>query len=273
MTKVAVLVVLYKKKLEESSTLDFLQDQTYKNFKLIIWDNSPKPIFLDEIEEFDARFPGFTYKSSPENIGLSCIYNNILSQCEGRFDILIVFDQDSSFGKNYIQNVVDAYEKNNKVAVYIPMVYSGLIYHSPKPDLPVLRRFWTASGGRMYTANFRLNSINSGNALNIESLKNINFKFNEELRFYGVDNFLFRYIYKNHGCIFVMNQKLTQSLATREISDNYELYMRYRDVIEAYKRVYFPSRFNIWKLFAILHILKMFMAKRDKQFLKLFGLL
>jgi GT2 family glycosyltransferase len=273
MTKVVVIVVVYNKNVNDSTSLDCLKDQTFNNFKLIVWDNSPKSFSLTDVEQLELTFANTVYKSTPENLGLSSIYNSVLAEYAEEFNILVVFDQDSIFEKNYIENVVEAYEINNSIAVYVPLVYSGLNYHSPKPDIPILRRFWTAAAGRVYSSNYRLNSINSGNALNIKVLKNLNFKFDEKLRFYGVDNFLFRYIYKHDASVFVMKKKLKQSLATREISNNYELYARYVDVIEAYRQVYFPCHFNLWKIFAALHIFMMFCSKREKFFLKLFRLL
>lgn len=269
MTKVAVLVVLYETVIEESYTLNCLLDQALKKFKLFIWDNSRKPISLADQQALRIKFDDISYNSTPQNIGLSVIYNDMLATCADNYDLLIIFDQDSFFEKNYLETIVHDYKKSNVYAVYVPLVFSRLKYHSPRPDMPIIRRFWKASGGRDYSSVLRLNSINSGNALNINVLRSIKFRFDENLKFYGVDNFLFRSLYKMGLGVFVSNIRLNQSLFIQDPSSNDELFSRYTQVIAAYRQVYFPQGLNLWKVFAVFHILALAISRRDRKFLSL----
>lgn len=266
MTKVAVLVVLYEIDPNDSSSLNCLGDQKYEKFKLFIWDNSRKPFPLVELKALKKKFTNISYSNTPQNLGLSVIYNKVLAECADSYDLLMIFDQDSYFAKDYIDTIVHDYQKKNSCAVYVPLVFSRLKYHSPRPDMPLIRRFWRSSGGRSYSAIARLNSINSGNALNISILRKIKFAFDEGLSFYGVDNFLFRTLYKMGLGIFVSNACLNQSLFTQDPPSNDALFKRYEQVMEAYKKVYFPQGLNLWKLFAIFHILGLAVSRRDMKF-------
>lgn len=273
MTRIAVAVVLYKTNPNESSTLNCLLDQTFQNLSIFLWDNSPQPLASFHIEDLRRKFVDLTYESTPENLGLAHIYNELLSRCTNDYDLLVVFDQDSSFDKAYIATLARDYEQNKSFPAYIPVVYSRQAYHAPRLDIPILARFWKARGGRSYSAGARLNSINSGNALNIRVLQALGFRFDENLLFYGVDNFLFRSLYQRGLGVFVSHARLDQSLATLDLPTNDDLYARYQAVIIAYKKVYFPQRFNLWKAFGALRILKLAVVKRDPQFLRLLSLL
>jgi GT2 family glycosyltransferase len=273
MTRIAVAVVLYKTDPNASSTLISLVSQTFRQFKVFLWDNSPQPLSLSDIQDLSTRFVDLTYESTPENLGLAHIYNELLTKSADDYDLLIVFDQDSSFDKEYIATLARDYEQNKTFPAYIPIVYSQQTYHAPRRDIPIVARFWKASGGRSYSAGARLNSINSGNALNIRVLQNLGFRFDENLRFYGIDNFLFRSLYRGGLGVFVSNARLDQSLATLDVSTDDDLYARYQAVIIAYKKVYFPTRFNLWKAFGALRILKIALSRRDPQYLRLLSLL
>jgi len=273
MTRIAVAVVLYKMNPNESSSLTCLLDQTFQKFNMFLWDNSPEPLSVSYIQDLSRRLFDISYESTPENVGLAYIFNKLLIRCATDHDLLVVFDQDSSFDKKYIATLVRDYEQHKSFPAYIPIVYNREAYHSPRPDIPLLRRFWKASGGRSYSPRVRLNSINSGNALNIRILQDLGFRFDESLLFYGVDNFLFRSLYKRGRGVFVSSARLNQSLATRDLSTNDDLYARYQAVIIAHKRVYFPHSFNLWKAFAALHILALAVSRRDRQFVQLLSLL
>jgi hypothetical protein len=268
MTSVVALVVLYQTSVDHSTSLQCLSEQNTKNFKLLVWDNSNVPLSPRELEKLHLKFESVVYKSTPDNLGLAAIFNAVLSEYTQYVDILITFDQDSKFANNYIQLVINTY-KINPAMLYVPLIFHGTKYHSPRPDFPGVRRFWYPQANRMLSSIWRLNSINSGNAFNVSAFRSLNFKFDEKLRFYGVDNYLFRYLYKNKIDIFVLNSVLKQSFSIFEIEDNITLYKKYNDVIDAYKQVYFPKGVNLWTFFAALHIFRLSFIKRDKVFLKL----
>jgi len=273
MTRIAVAVVLYKTNPNESSTLNCLLDQTFQDLNVFLWDNSPRPLSISDIEALRRRFVDFTYESTPDNLGLAHIYNELLDRCAADHDLLVVFDQDSSFNQEFVATLARDYERNKSFPAYIPIVFSQQAYHAPRLDVPILARFWKASGGRSYSARARLNSINSGNALNIRVLQNLGFRFDEGLLFYAVDNFLFRSLYKRGFGVFVSHARLDQSLATLDPPPNDDLYARYQSGIIATKKVYFPQRFNLWKAFVALRILKFALSRRDPRYLRLLTLL
>lgn len=271
MTRIAVAVVLYKTHPAESSTVTCLLDQALRDFRVFLWDNSPQPLSSFDVGNLRSQFADLHYESTPGNQGLARIYNELLTRCANDCDLLIVFDQDSVFNKDYLITLARDYELNDAFPAYIPIVYSRQRYHAPKSDIPFLARYCTVRGGKGYSARARLNSINSGNALNIKLLRAHGFRFDENLLFYGVDNFLFRSMYRRGLGVFVSSARLDQSLATLDPPTNDDLYARYQAVFVAYKRVYFPHGFNLWKAFGVLRILKLAVSRRDPQFLRLLG--
>ena len=270
MAKLIVCVVIFQIKPSSSETVKSLITQNFNNFHLIIHDNSDCQTSDDQRKYLALNFRNHTYRHTGCNNGLAFIYNDVLKSSVKNYDLLITFDQDTRFDNDYLDKVADCYVRCNKFFLYVPIVESQSQYHSPKPDVPLVRKFWKAKGNTEYHPKFRLNSINSGNAINIKLASNLSFKFDENLLFYGVDNYLFRYLYKNNMPLYVIDSTIIQSLSVFETPDHGALLTKYKSIMVAYKYVYFNNGFNIWKIFAILHILKLSLYKLDVRFLKLF---
>lgn len=272
--RICILVVLYCLDPTKSITLKCLKSQRSSDFKLYIWDNSPIGLTDAQEDSLSKSFPSVEYINTPENLGLSIIYNRIISNLNVENDLLVTFDQDSYISKEYISKVHDYSAEYPAIPVLIPIIHleSG-VYHSPKPDIPFVRRFFKFSGGRVYGYKYRINSLNSGNVLNIRALANAGFKFDEVLMFYGVDNSLFRYLYQNRYPVFVIPEVLVQSLAINEIRDCEILIARYESIVSAIKAVYFRGGFNIWSVITCFHVLGVAIRKRSFSYLRLINII
>jgi len=272
--RICVLVVLYCLDPTKSMTLKCLEFQRSRDFKLYIWDNSPIGLTDGQKNNLFKCFPGAVYISTPENLSLSIIYNNIIANLNVENDLLVTFDQDSFISQEYISKIHHYSEEYPAIPVLIPIIHSGGgVYHSPRPDIPFIRRFFKFSGNKIYGFKYRINSLNSGNVLNIRSLVNAGFKFDEALMFYGVDNSLFRYLYQNRYPVFVIPEVLVQSLAINEIQDHELLIARYKGIISGIKAVYFRDGFNIWSVITCIHVLSVAIRKRSFSYLRLINVI
>lgn len=109
MEKVAIIMCIWKRVNNLNEILKCLQIQTYKNFKLIIWDNSDEK---EEVQKIVSKF----------NLDIDIIKSEINIGGIGRFyaaksvkDIykkIIFFDDDQFPKENFVETMVKKYEPN-----------------------------------------------------------------------------------------------------------------------------------------------------------------
>jgi glycosyltransferase involved in cell wall biosynthesis len=120
--KLLVVVVLYKKRLEDSSTYRSLQASLAdcgQQAELYVYDNSPAKA------EFQIRSDQFriTYISDTANSGISKAYNAAAAYAMKQHkEWLLLFDQDSNLPLDYFDVMSDAVTKNDKHSLFVPVL-------------------------------------------------------------------------------------------------------------------------------------------------------
>jgi GT2 family glycosyltransferase len=124
--KLLAVVVIYKMRICESSTVRTLQDAAKRisrdklELGILIWDNTPGGQDPGEIPE------AVRYEAAPGNPGLAQAYNRALetARAEG-YDWLLTLDQDSTLPTNFIIRIAEVAQKIKStlnIAAIVPQV-------------------------------------------------------------------------------------------------------------------------------------------------------
>lgn len=128
--KVLIVIVLYKSKLEDSSTFRTLR-ASLRHFSLkvdlYVYDNSPsvRP---------DVQFPEFNiiYNVDGSNSGLSKAYNAAAAYGKNnRKEWLLLFDQDSNLPADYIEVMLKSVTKYSTHSFFVPILKQHELILSP----------------------------------------------------------------------------------------------------------------------------------------------
>lgn len=107
--KIAVLVVLYNKKIKDSATVkSVLEIGNKQNLSLTIVNNGPEKI--DDFLDFKNKNPDFNsieFREFLENKSLSKIYNNFIND-NSDTDYYIIFDDDTIFKPDLITSLAES---------------------------------------------------------------------------------------------------------------------------------------------------------------------
>ncbi|EHD22411.1 MULTISPECIES: glycosyltransferase family 2 protein [Brenneria] len=187
-----ILVIMYNKDLQESTTLDTISNYSFNNTKLVIHNNGPREInyegeFLAKLEHcFDNQVELI---NCLDNLPLSIIYNEIFSKYNNA-EKFIILDDDTEISESFIDAIkiscvdleLPKIISTGDKKIYYPVCKSGII--TTDTDLDPESAL----------------SIGSGLIINrtlVEKFKKHNLKpFDENYALYGVDFSLFRRIYK-----------------------------------------------------------------------------
>lgn len=217
--RLAILVVLYNKKLEDSTTLKSLAKNVTQSFDLFIFNNGPHFIEKnDAARDLLNSFKTVSIDEDLNNRSLSAIYNSFIEDNE--FDYYLLFDDDSYIEHDFF---IPYSQLSSDVDLQVPIIYSnydGAVYY-PKIDEFVIE----SSGKYKFQKGFI--SIGSGLGLSKslkEKFKSENMEiFDTRFALYGVDFSLFRRmnILCNKEKSFTINvhNKLNHSLSKVENSE------------------------------------------------------
>jgi len=180
--KICILVILYDKRIEDSTTISNLLEIKSNEFSLFIVNNGPKKIeFLEKNERNNIRIK---YSEFLENKPLSIVYNEFLNSCDA--DRYVILDDDSILSKSYINRVFDG--NLNTYDLEVPRVFNK------KNQIFYPLKDWTVINDEDCYLDYKANDIFSiGSGLIISRRLVSNFKalklnlFNEAFSFYGVD--------------------------------------------------------------------------------------
>lgn len=216
MSKIYILVVLYKKQITESDTLMSLQVSQKPNIncELIIWDNSPYKQDFEQVAILSNTLEPWhlSYRWDGKNHYLSQIYNTVISECDDD-SILIILDHDSKLPANYlkyIENITMSSETSN-VNLFLPIVFSHDKIVSPAYETKFRHKLWENKKIGIISSE-NLTAINSGMVIRSKYLKGLFPGYNEKLRFYETDNdFMRKYRLQNESA-FIMDLCINHSL-------------------------------------------------------------
>ena len=228
------LIVLYKKKPENSETFKSLQNCKgilRNNCVTYIWDNSPIPLSPKEQRTLANENPelSINYVTWNENVSLSRIYNQIIKLCR-RDSLLVILDHDTSFDEKYINEIRKETENpcNSNINLFLPLILSCNKIFSPSFEYLKLRSvLWEQPHvGRMPVKNMQ--AINSGMVIRTNYLKDFFPGYDEYLKFYVTDlDFMYKYRSQNKE-VCVLNVSLNHVLNFFE-EDNVSKARRYKE--------------------------------------------
>lgn len=191
--KLIVLVVLYKKTIAEAATISrlLLQDRQLFDVELVIWDNSPERCPEPEISQLSALFDKFLYISTPENVWLSKIYNQILYSSQ--YDYALLLDQDSELPAFYFKKLSVAIASYPQVSLFLPLVMNNKKLVSPGSFVYFKGKHWKRIKTGLIGSKNVL-AITSGMVISIKVVLSHQIKFDERLSLYGIDtSFMLQY--------------------------------------------------------------------------------
>ena len=218
-TSFLIVIVLYKTKIYDSSTLNTLNKIALPLSKVIIWDNSLSIITDAEMTKLKEMFSNLEYQHTPKNISLARIYNTVYNN-NPEYDFFLIFDQDTSITWDYFTKLQSAILEYPEINLFLPLVYNENKIVSPGNFFIYKGVYWKKKQTGMVSAKNRL-AIASGMAIRMDYLKNTYKSFDERLKLYGIDTqFMIEYGKKNKF-FYVLDYKLIHHLSifTNESSD------------------------------------------------------
>lgn len=231
---ILAILVVYNRKGDESKTLNSLLENytrnpaAFRNFKLIIYDNSPVEQKICLAIPFE-----YEYVHDCNNKGLAAAYNYALTKAIAAcHSWLLLLDQDSSLPEDFIDNLsgdLFRLKRDNTVAAVVPKARYKNVFFSPSRDLfgAILRPIDTRHKG---VCAFKVFAIGSASAIRVSFLQSIG-GFNEIYWLDGLDRWLFNAINNMGAKVYV-----TDSIIDHELSImNYDKFMneqRYSNILK-----------------------------------------
>jgi GT2 family glycosyltransferase len=266
------VLVIFNCKIEEAETFVSLlnnyakNQESFKNFKLIIYDNSLFDQSIPLALPFECQ-----YIHDCTNRGLAVAYNYALNQAiKSSYDWLLLLDQDSSLPDDFIENL--SYNlsivKDSTVSAVVPkMRYNKVIFSPTKVYFGgIVRAIDMRHRGICTFKN--VFAIGSGCMIKVSFLQNIG-GFNEVFWMDCLDRWLFLTINKMGGRVYV-----TDSIIEHEVSVmNFDKLMneeRYHNILK-YETLFmksFTSRIEnyIFYLRLIKRAIYLFFTVSDKRY-------
>lgn len=188
---IAIIVVLYGKNAEDSTTIDSLLSCGVNNVKLIIHNNGPREIVLSHelASDFEVNNIEVEVVNCLANKPLSVVYNEFIED-NFTFGTFVIFDDDSELTESFVRAMY-----GNDYDIQAPRIISrkdNLAYY-PMTNGKVVHEYGTLEPSSTH-------SIGSGLILK-KSLVKIFQKhslqlFDEHYALYGVDVSLFRRVWR-----------------------------------------------------------------------------
>ncbi len=232
-TRFLALIVVYGTEPVRTSSLQTLLANKFDRncLRILVWDNSPHPKANAE----ELQRVGLLYRSTPENLGLSTIYNRVIAEnlCTGEH--LLLLDQDTVLPAGFLATAERTIGQHPDIDLFLPMIQANGNWVSPLDYCLGWGRYWTAPRhGRMKSA--RVCAINSGMVISARYLQGRQV-YDEQLRFYGTDT-QFMLDYADHRDeLVVLDVQLAHDLSF--FSDTVEQRARKFAVMRAaYRQIY-----------------------------------
>lgn len=257
--KVSVLaiVILYRKRILESETIEFLNRQQLTGsidleLSLIIVDNSEEKYVLEtELRQMESvdRFKSVRLINQYSNQNLGIIYNELINDNSGLFDYLNILDDDSKLPPSYYLDFSHFQDSTNNL-VYSPKILeSKTKLYSPKNQPPFIDIF-NVTKSKDFPTDF-IGDVSGGNIFSVMSglflkseLFDNGFLFDNNLKLYGLDNQLFLYLKKHEISCYVLPIYIEHSPSYLEENESIEK-LRFRFVQRAISRRKLARMFNI----------------------------
>lgn len=244
MIDLAILVCLYNKDIQTSNTIQSLLQANIqtKNTTVIIWDNSTLRLKQDSIDLLKNHFLKFIYKHTPENVVLSKIYNSVIDTLDDEHSYLMLCDDDSDIPENFFEILENQINFNPSVNLFLPQIYTNSILVSPAKDYLITTKLINdLKPGILLSRS--TTAINSGMVISNRFFKD-GFRYDEDLRFYGTDNyFMIQYAKANENLV-VLDVRFNHSLSFNTTGDIKNKLRIFRENRRANKIIYKKDYFK-----------------------------
>tara|TARA_R110002050_G_scaffold161485_1_gene291128 strand:- start:895 stop:1716 length:822 start_codon:yes stop_codon:yes gene_type:complete len=263
--KIIFLIVLYKQKCDESDTVKSIIPQIGESL-LYIWDNSPKK--CDENDFFlKKNVNNYEYIVCTENHSLSRVYQNVIeNSIINHFSHLVILDQDSVLGPDFVSNLEQSIDRNVK-SVIIPKILVGSLLVSPSHSWKWFG--WHIKNIGIMKQNL-VSAINSGVCIPLALFSIDKFIYPCELKNYGTDVYLFEYIRNNKIEVVVSDSVVEHDLTFHKTNTNNESYLKsYIEHMNAMKTIFSKNFFTtiLFEIYLVYHGLKLSLVRKDIRFL------
>jgi GT2 family glycosyltransferase len=259
-----IVIVLYKRKLEDCLPLQFLLQNTQYcslNYELLVYNNSE-----DITISFNEKYQVF---NATENNMLVGAYNYALQRAkEQNAKWLLLLDQDTKLTDSYLEELSRLLNSDiSQLGAVVPQVKKDKIFISPKTYFPKIgNSFFVRPLKTAGISEKCFMAINSGTVLNVNAVDEIG-GFSEKYPLDGLDHWYFHQLYKRGKCVYVMNSIIEQNLSVLDytgMSVN-----RYTSILNAElqfsKELGSPALF-LWKVKIPLRAIKRFFTKGAKGY-------
>lgn len=185
MVDIAILVVLYNKKMKESKTLNTLISRDLSSITLKIVNNGPEALEEDGYiwNELTGKTHNVILENRIENAPLSTLYNEFISNFHS--DYYIILDDDSDLSEYFFEHLTDS-----SIELIIPRIYS----------IDDSKFYYPRQNDRLVELNDEINnnsvmSISSGLIMSKELVRlfKTHYRdiFDERFALYGIDTSFF----------------------------------------------------------------------------------
>jgi len=235
-TRFLALIVVYGTDPVDTTSLQTLLANEFDRGRrrILVWDNSPTP----KADAKQLQRAGLLYRSTPENLGLSIIYNRVIAQELRPDEHLLLLDQDTVLPATYLANADAAIRQHPDIDLFLPMIRANGNWVSPLDYYLGWGRYWPAPReGRMKSG--RICAINSGMVIAARYLQEDGRRqiYDELLRFYGTDTqFMLDYSDRRDELV-VLDARLEHDLSF--FSDSVqERARKFAEMRAAYRQIY-----------------------------------
>jgi GT2 family glycosyltransferase len=271
LNEIFIVLVLYKKNLNNSETISCLVEIKEFNFQILIYDNSPDSQYTNEY--FAYYNLNVHYVSNTDNPGLSTAYNYALKQANlENKKWLLLLDQDTRLTAEYFNEFSKLILSNNSIVSIIPRVNN---FYNDKPISPskmFFGMFCRPLNIESGIISKNITAINSGTFLNINFLNEIN-GFNNLFKLDYLDHWYFREIHKRNYSVYLMNTFILQELSVGSNYSNRISIERYISLIYSQLRyVSLQGKFNLF-IFKILLFFKIIILDKRLSIREAIGII
>lgn len=184
--EILALIVIYGEPALQTTSYRTLVATAPAGVKLrvLLWDNSPASHPPTDVDPAWAE--RVIYVSTPENIGLSTIYNSVIAEHLRANEFLLILDQDSLLPNDFFLESVKALEHYPEVDLFLPMVRANERWVSPLYYFFGWGRYWSEPRPGLERSSHRT-AINSGMLINARYLRSDFPGYDERLKLYGID--------------------------------------------------------------------------------------
>jgi len=211
--KVLFLVVLYEQNFKTSETLKTLiqiQDQL-QNSSLIIWDNSIIPqTNLQEIKSNYPKIKNIEYFANSNNTPLSKVYNYIFENKLAGSEYVTILDHDTFLTESLIKELLTITSQRSYNLI-LPKIFCDGILISPA-KLYYFKGFYFKSIPANKIKSKFLTAINSCMTIKVAYIVENNFRYDENLKFYGTDDNFMKTFQENCDYAYILNSKINHKL-------------------------------------------------------------